>query len=67
LAISSRTTVRAGQPTPSSSCADRRRDRAGLLREEHGQSLPPLDCLIALAEPYDVTPAALLDAGGDGR
>ena len=30
------------------------------MRYENGQSLPPLDRLIALAELYDVTPAALL-------
>jgi hypothetical protein len=30
------------------------------VRYENGESLPPLDCLIALADIYGLTPAALL-------
>ena len=35
-------------------------DHSMIVRYENGQSLPPLDRLMVLAELYDVTPAALL-------
>jgi len=35
-------------------------DHSMIVRYENGVSLPPLDRLMALAELYDVTPAALL-------
>ena len=31
-----------------------------IVRYENGELLPPLDCLIALADIYRLTPAALL-------
>ena len=35
-------------------------DHSMIVREENGQSLPPLDRLMALADLYELTPAALL-------
>ena len=35
-------------------------DHSMIVRYENGESLPPLDRLIALADIYDLTPAALL-------